>query len=95
MRGGGRKLYMNDCPNLAACPFVKYCEEHDATMSVKGFITMYCRGERQEECIRKQLCDKFGRQVVPVQMMPNGYPRPGSKRDDWSEQALHFRDYLT
>ena len=83
-----------DCVNLEKCPFVKYCEENDAGMSVRGFIHMYCRGDRQDQCIRKNLCDAFGRAVVPVDMMPNGLPLPGHKKDGWSEQALNHKVLL-
>lgn len=84
-----------DCPNLAACPFVKYCKENNATTSVNGFILMYCQGERQSACVRKQLCEKFGKQVVPKDMMPNGLPLPGSVKEGWSEEALDYRNKLS
>ena len=85
---------MQDCPNLARCAFVKHCEENASSTSVKGFIHMYCKGPKQEECIRKQLCAKYNAQVVPVEMMPNGYPLPGSSKNDWSEEALNYRKLL-
>jgi len=84
----------NECVNLAGCPFVKFCEANDNVTSVKGFILMYCKGDKQSSCVRKQLCEKFGKQVVPVDMMPNGFPLPGSTKENWSEQALDFRNAL-
>lgn len=85
---------MSDCPNLAACPFVKHCNENDASTSVKGFITMFCKSDRQDECIRKLLCEKYSKAVVPLNMMPNGRPLSGSTKDHWSEEALNYRKLL-
>jgi len=83
-----------DCPNLVACPFVKYCNENDASSSVNGFINMYCRGERQPTCIRKRLCDKYGKAVVPRNMMPNGYPLPSTVKEGWSPEAMDYKKLL-
>ncbi len=85
---------MSECVNLAACPFVKYCNEHDAETSVKGFITMYCKGDRKDSCIRLKLCTQFSKAVVPKTMMPNGLPLPGTNKDDWSEEAKNYRRVL-
>lgn len=85
---------MSDCVNLAGCPFVKYCNENDAGMSVNGFINMYCKTDKQDQCIRKRLCEKFSREVVPKTMMPNGMPIPGNDKDDWSEEAKNYRRLL-
>jgi len=85
---------MKECIYLATCPFVKYCNENNATTAVKGFIALYCKGEKIDKCIRKQLCEKFSRSVVPPDMIPNGLPLPGKTRANWSEQALNFRKLL-
>lgn len=86
---------MDECPILSGCPFVKYCEENDAVMSVKGFINLYCKSGKQDECIRKQLYDTFNRTVVPMAMMPNGSPLPGTSKENWSDEALNYRSLLS
>lgn len=85
---------MNECPLLSRCPFVKYCEDNDAVMSVKGFTSLYCKSEKQDECIRKRLSDTFNITVVPMTMMPNGLPLPGSIKENWSDEALNYRSLL-
>ncbi|MBN2897855.1 MAG: hypothetical protein JXO44_03675 [Clostridia bacterium] len=85
---------MADCPNLAGCAFVGYCNENDACTSVNGFIKIYCKSEKQNQCIRKRLCDQFGKVVVPKNMMPNGAPIPGTSTDDWSHEAKNHRKVL-
>lgn len=59
-----------ECPNLEKCGFVKkYCDSKG--LAVKGFIAMYCRGAKQEECKRKAYKALHG--VAPSDdMMPNG-----------------------
>jgi hypothetical protein len=86
---------MSDCKNLAGCPFVKFCNDNpEKCHAVNGFILMYCKGNRMESCVRKGLCEKFGKEVVPVNMMPNGYPLPGSKKDGWSKEAMNYQTLL-
>lgn len=45
------------------------------------------------ECVRFKLSSKFGKGVVPANMMPNGYPLPGTTKEDWSEQAQMYYKY--
>lgn len=85
---------MNDCQYLVTCPFVKHCTENEQTTSVNGFIAMYCKNERQTSCIRRRLCEKFGREVVPKNMMPNGLPLPNTDRNLWSNEAANYRSLL-
>ncbi len=41
-----------DCPNLEKCGFFKkYSATHHR--ACEGFIHMYCRGSKQDECKRK------------------------------------------
>ena len=59
-----------DCINFETCGFIKKHSEEKA-LAVKGFIKMYCQGEKQEECIRKQYKKAHG--TAPSDdMMPNG-----------------------
>jgi hypothetical protein len=48
---------MSDCPNLEKCGFVKKYGESKA-LSVKGFVTIYCKNEKQNECKRKEYKQK-------------------------------------
>lgn len=61
---------MADCPSLAGCGFLK---KHGETkqLACKGFISSYCRGEKQNECKRKEHKARTG--TPPSDdMMPNG-----------------------
>lgn len=61
---------MSDCPNLEKCGFVK---KHGASKStaVNGFITMFCKSPKQDECKRKQYKAEHG--TPPSDdMLPNG-----------------------
>lgn len=61
---------MSDCPNLEKCGFVKKYGESRAH-AVKGFVKMYCKNEKQNECKRKEYKQKNG--VAPSdEMLPNG-----------------------
>lgn len=61
---------MNDCQNLEKCGFVKKYGESKA-LAVKGFVTMYCKSEKQNQCKRKEYKQKNG--TAPVdEMLPNG-----------------------
>ncbi len=61
---------MNDCANLAGCGFVKKYGE-SKSLAVKGFVNLYCKGEKQNECKRKEHKQKTG-QAPPDEMMPSG-----------------------
>lgn len=61
---------MQECSNLAKCGFIeKY--NTSKSLAVKGFIAMYCKGSKQDECKRKKLKEETG-QRPPDDMMPNG-----------------------
>ena len=79
-----------ECKNLSTCNFVKCCEESQLSTSAHGFINMYCKGNRMKDCVRLRLCEKFGKQVVPKNMMPNGSPLPSSTKEGWSIEALNY-----
>jgi hypothetical protein len=83
-----------ECANLEKCSFVIACNELDKGMAAQGFITQYCKGKKMESCIRKRLCDKFGKSVVPKNMMPNGAALSGTDKKDWSDEALNYRKVL-
>lgn len=66
---------MEDCINLKNCGFVK---KHGETknLAVKGFITMYCKSEKQNECKRKLYKEQNGKPPSD-DMMPNGFMMKG------------------
>jgi hypothetical protein len=61
---------MNDCPNLEKCGFVKKYGE-SKTLAVNGFIKMYCKSEKQNECKRKEYKQNNGTSPAD-EMLPNG-----------------------
>lgn len=82
-----------ECKNLTNCAFIHCCKTYDKDKSVNGFVKMYCKGTRMNECVRFKLSSKFGKGVVPANMMPNGYPLPGTTKEGWSEQAQMYYKY--
>jgi hypothetical protein len=60
-----------ECELLENCGFVK--KYHDSKdLAVKGFISMYCKTEKQAECKRKEYRAKEG--MPPLDdMMPTGH----------------------
>jgi len=58
---------MPDCPFLERCPvFKKFKSEGLANY----WISIYCKGENQDECERKKLAET--NQQVPLGLLPNG-----------------------
>jgi hypothetical protein len=63
-------ILMKCCSNLDICGFVKKYKE-TKKLAVKGFINMFCMGERQTNCERKKYKELHG--CPPSDdMMPNG-----------------------
>lgn len=59
-----------DCELLSTCAFFKKHEQTKA-LACKGFVALYCKGEKQNECKRKEFRQKNG--CPPdINMMPNG-----------------------
>ncbi|MEA1975671.1 MAG: hypothetical protein U9N10_09050 [Bacillota bacterium] len=82
------------CERLDTCPFVKCCSAYEKSTAAKGFINIYCKSKKMEQCVRKILSNKFGPGIVPKNMMPNGSPIPKTSTDDWCDKALNYRKYL-
>lgn len=59
-----------DCPNLVNCGFIKKYGE-SKSLAVKGFISMYCKSVKQDECKRKEYKKINGNPPVD-EMLPNG-----------------------
>ena len=57
------------CEKVEKCQFLaKYGSSNN--LACKGFILMYCKGAKMNECKRKKLSQTGA--TVPVDMMPNG-----------------------
>lgn len=82
------------CTKLSDCSFVKCCEQYDKSTAAKGFIKMYCEGYRMNQCVRKRLSAKFGSNIVPANMMPNGSPLPDTDNSTWDKKAKNYHQYL-
>ena len=67
MLGG---IFMQTCVNLESCGFMK---KHGETkkLAIKGFIIMYCKGDKQNLCERKKYKQLYGSNPAD-EMMPNG-----------------------
>ena len=77
-----------ECDKLETCAFfAKYESDPSRQLALKGFVQMYCKGGKQEQCIRKKVTAALGRENVPVNMMPNGFPLSGTPDQDWSESV--------
>jgi len=82
------------CKKLEGCAFFQKCEELGKDTAANGFKSMYCLGSKIEECTRYRLSNKFGKDVVPENMMPNGYPIAGTTTDGWNEKAANYNKHI-
>jgi len=81
-----------ECERLAACPFFKVSEsDPDVASAKRGLIEMYCRGDKQDSCVRLAMFHKFGSPLVPKNMMPNGMPLPGTNESEWDVKVVKFK----
>lgn len=78
-----------DCDNLSVCTFFRtYGDDERYRRAVSGFILLYCQGERQDRCVRKDVGMKLGgSRKVPANMLPNGLPLTGTDDSSWSEDV--------
>ena len=79
------------CEKLDGCAFfAKYDQWEDKKLALEGFVKTYCKGDRQVSCIRKKISHELGgADKVPANMMPNGYPLPGTEKDeDWTREVI-------
>lgn len=78
-----------DCENLNDCAFFQEYERDDSKkLALAGFIRMYCKGEKQDDCIRKKVSKALGgKEKVPANMMPTGTPMTGSNTSDWAQEV--------
>ena len=80
---------MADCTNLDACAFFKaYSNDEKLQLALQGFVNIYCKGDKQERCVRKKVSKALGGpQYVPVNMMPNGSPLAGTTNENWPQNV--------
>lgn len=78
---------MSECPNLKNCPFFKQYETNEQYHKLlTNFIRLYCKGEKKFDCVRLRLKNKYGKEKVPTNMMPNGMALKDTKQEDWSPE---------
>jgi hypothetical protein len=59
-----------ECKFLPTCGFFKkYCQSNN--LACQGFINLYCKGEKMDECKRLEYRNKNG-VPPPENMMPSG-----------------------
>ncbi|HLA83652.1 MAG TPA: hypothetical protein VJL29_02575 [Thermoguttaceae bacterium] len=82
-----------ECELLRKCGFLqKYQAVKD--LACRGFIRLYCRGPRMNECKRKQYRAEYG--VPPSDdMMPSGQPILISLRGPDDETAANDADTIS
>ena len=76
------------CNLLDTCAFFeKYESDPSRQLPLKGFVLKYCKGGKQNQCVRHKIDHVLGHGNVPVNMMPNGFPLSGTSKQDWSESV--------
>lgn len=77
------------CPNVPVCTFFKaYGNDQRYERELSGFFLLYCLGDRQGRCLRKDAGRRLGApEKVPANMLPNGLPVSGTDDSEWSEEA--------
>ncbi len=80
---------MSECQNLTKCKFFQnYENEEKLRLALGGFVRVFCKGEKQESCVRKKVSKALGgADKVPVNMMPNGFPLSGTDSSKWSNEV--------
>ena len=59
------------CENMERCGFIrKYANDKDG-LAVRGFVLMYCQGDKQDCCKRKEYKMRTGN-PPPDEMLPSG-----------------------
>lgn len=80
---------MADCDNLERCSFFQELagvEKYKVPLA--GFVRMYCKGSKQNLCVRKVVALSLGHPSrVPWNMLPNGLPLEGTSDSEWHEQV--------
>jgi hypothetical protein len=80
---------MKFCESLENCSlFRRYRSDENKKYALIAFISAYCKGEKQAECVRKKVSKALGgSDKVPTNMMPSGLPVFGTLKDDWPDEV--------
>ena len=66
--------------------------DESKSLAIAGFVRIYCRGNRQSQCLRKKVSAALGGpDHASLNMLPNGLAMSGTKTDDWPEEATSIR----
>lgn len=78
---------MADCTNISVCSFfIVYGARDGNKTAVAGFVRLYCKGDKQDQCVRKVVSKALGGpHAVPANMLPTGLPISGTDDQSWSE----------
>ncbi|MBN2734035.1 MAG: hypothetical protein JXQ82_04155 [Methanomicrobiaceae archaeon] len=81
---------MPRCIEYEQCPFIKkYEPAFKKSEILKKRSLIYCDGNLSEECMRKKISKALGGTVyVPINMMPEGKPVPGTHNTEWTAEVL-------
>lgn len=85
---------MKECNKIKTCAFANCAPEFHKLNSIDHFIDDYCKGDKTNTCIRIKLEAHNGAINVPLNMMPNGSPLPGTNKRDWHQVALEFKKHI-
>ena len=77
------------CEKLETCAFFKqYQNDESKKYALLGFVSRYCKGLQQDECVRKKVSKALGgSDKVPVNMMPTGNAMAGTTSKDWPDEV--------
>ena len=67
---------MADCEMLSGCGFFKKYQ-HTLDLACRGFMSSYCRGPKQHECLRRKYKAEHG-VAAEDDMLPSGQIMPRS-----------------
>ncbi len=83
---------MEECLNMSSCNFFQMYESDESKhLALKGLISKFCRGEKQDKCKRKEISKALGGpKNVPQNMLPNGFPIRGTDKSNWSEKVTQL-----
>ena len=84
---------MTDCANLDGCSFFATFKERStdpdfADLAIKGLVRMYCKGSKQDKCIRKIVSQKLGSNRVPTNLMPIGLALADTTDQNWPDDVV-------
>jgi hypothetical protein len=80
---------MKDCEKLDTCAFfIEFKKDKSMTLALDGLVRIYCKGKKQDSCLRRKVGERLGGQdKVPKNMMPNGSPLGGTDDSTWPEEV--------